>query len=202
MSETERAVARANMLLERYGIVSREAALAEVDPRRVRTAVQGAERDGGRRPRAARLLRRGACRGPSSDTSARSTGYVRRGAARRCGGNRRPGDELRLVAAMDPANPFGALLTVAGRRGGGRAPAPPRARRVGGAHRRKLPKLYVGPQGPASHHLPRRPTTRTPEALERAIRTLHKSAARRAARADGGGEDRRHTRSTSRPTTH
>ena len=100
-------------LLERHGVVTREAVLAEGAPggfAGVYRVLQGA---GGGGPGAARLVRRRARRRAVRRSRARSTGCARIESHRR--------DEPRAVlvlAATDPAQPYGAALAVAGERAG------------------------------------------------------------------------------------
>ena len=115
---TVRAYATAEILLERYGVVTRGSAMSESVAGRLRRRLPRARRVGGVRPGAPRLLRRGAGRGPVRDAPAPWTGCGRRPAARAA---RRSDDAPRAVvlAACDPANPFGAALPWPD----GRAPA-------------------------------------------------------------------------------
>ena len=140
LGETERALARAEMLLERYGIVSREAAQSEELARRVRPVVQGPAGDGGGRPGAPRLLRRRTRRRP-----VRPTGRHRLAAGVPPAGGVWDG-EVQILAALDPANPFGALLPWPAA-GGGEGSRP---RRVAGAWVVLVagrPVLYLAPGG-------------------------------------------------------
>jgi ATP-dependent Lhr-like helicase len=144
VGETERAVARVEMLLERYGVVSREAARAEDLP-------------GGFGP-LYRVLREmeeaGRVRRGYFVEGLAAAQFARPGAVDRLRGLRPDPDaveppddgEVVALAAMDPANPFGALLPW---------PDPPagveaRARRVPGAFVflvRGEPVLYAASGG-------------------------------------------------------
>lgn len=107
VSDTERAVARAEMLLERYGIVSREAAQAENLPGgfgavyRVLKAMEEAGR-----------IRRGYFVEGLSGAQFAWAGAVDRLRGIRLEDDPQAGGEaeVRWLPAMDPANPFGALL--------------------------------------------------------------------------------------------
>jgi len=114
---TVRAHARAEMLLERYGVVAREAAAAEELPGGFAAvyAVLKAMEEAGR-------VRRGYFVEGLGGAQFALPGAVERLRARR-------DDEraVRVLAAVDPANPFGALLPWAETPGGGRP------RRVAGA---------------------------------------------------------------------
>ncbi|HSP00382.1 MAG TPA: DEAD/DEAH box helicase, partial [Thioalkalivibrio sp.] len=107
ITDTERAVARAEMLLERYGIVSREAALAENLPGgfgavyRVLKVMEEAGR-----------IRRGYFVEGLSGAQFAWAGSVDRIRGIRLEDDPAAGDEaeVRWLPAMDPANPFGALL--------------------------------------------------------------------------------------------
>jgi len=145
VAPTERAVARAEMLLERYGIVSREAAIAETLPGgfaplyRVLTAMEEAGR-----------IRRGYFVEGLSGAQFARPGAVDRLRAARPPLDADPADlresDVRSVPAIDPANPFGALLPWPAT-GAGEAT---RARRVAGAWVilvQGRPLLYLGPGG-------------------------------------------------------
>ncbi|MES1204664.1 MAG: hypothetical protein ABUS79_01885, partial [Pseudomonadota bacterium] len=101
-SDTERAHARALMLLERYGVVSREAVAAEgmrggfseLSP------VLRAMEDAGR-------IRRGFFVDGLTGAQYAQAGAVDRLRAAR---DPQPGDDVLTLAAVDPANPYGALL--------------------------------------------------------------------------------------------
>ncbi|WP_422126618.1 DEAD/DEAH box helicase [Thioalkalivibrio sulfidiphilus] len=141
VSDTEQAVARAEMLLERYGIVSREAALAENLPGGF-GAVYGVLRameESGR-------IRRGYFVEGLSGAQFAWAGSVDRIRGIRLEDDPQAGGEpvAQCLAAMDPANPFGTLLPW---------PEPSgdtRPRRVPGAWvilADGLPVLYLGPGG-------------------------------------------------------
>ena len=116
--------ALAETLLERHGVLTRGAVRAERHAGRFRRRVPGAAGHGGDRPVPAGLLRGGPGRGP-----VRPAGR-RRPAAR----DRTPEAGRALVlAATDPANPYGAALPWPPARGGGPAQAGPEGRRPGGA---------------------------------------------------------------------
>ena len=96
-------------LLERYGVVTREAVLAEGVRRRVRRRVRRAEGAGGARPGAARLLRGGSgCGAVRPARCGRPAALGSRG--RRC--RAAPGDVPApvVLAATDPAQPYGAAI--------------------------------------------------------------------------------------------
>lgn len=127
-SETERAVARATMLLERYGIVSREAAQAEELPGGFATLYRTlkAMEEAGR-------VRRGYFVEGLSGAQ-----FALAGAVDRLRGVRHeesPGtyreEDVLVLAAVDPANPYGALL-----------PWPPAARADAGGPRR-VPDAWI-----------------------------------------------------------
>lgn len=104
-NETARAAARAAMLLERYGVVSREAAQAEDLPGgfaplyRVLKAME----EGGR-------VRRGHFVEGLSGAQFATPGAVDRLRSLRPGEGGEGGRDVRVLAAVDPANPWGALL--------------------------------------------------------------------------------------------
>ena len=145
VSDTERALARASMLLERYGVVSREVALAENLPGgfgpvyKVLTAMEDAGR-----------VRRGYFVDGLSGAQ-----FARPGAddrLRELRGDADPGipptpDDIASIPVVDPANPWGSLLPWPAR---GDDPAQGRPRRVAGAwlllHAGR-PVLYLGPGG-------------------------------------------------------
>ena len=105
-TSTRRAVAAAEALLDRYGLVTRGRSRARAGHRRVRRRLPGAQGGRGVRPGPARLLRRGARRG--------AVRAARRGRPAACAGAaaddaREPAPAL-VLAATDPANPYGAAL--------------------------------------------------------------------------------------------
>lgn len=140
-SDTERSLARAEMLLERYGIVSRESATAEGLPGgfgpiyRVLRAME----DSGR-------VRRGwYVEGLSGAQFARpgNVDRLRSLAADPEDATVHRSGDVQILAAMDPANPFGTLLPWPETPG-------PRPRRVSGAWVLLLagtPVLYAGSDG-------------------------------------------------------
>jgi ATP-dependent Lhr-like helicase len=142
VAETERLVARANMLLERYGVVSREAVQAEglaggFQPLyRVLKELEGAGR-----------LRRGHFVDGLSGAQFALPAAVERLRAARIDEIPVEGwseNEVRVLAAADPANPYGSLLPWPATRGG---PVP---RRVAGAWVVLVagrPLVYLGPSG-------------------------------------------------------
>jgi ATP-dependent helicase Lhr and Lhr-like helicase len=163
VTDTEQAVARAEMLLERYGIVSREAALSEGMPGGF-GAVYGVLRA---MEEAGRIRRGYFVEGLSGAQ------FARAGAVDRIRGIRLEDDpdaggepEVQFLAAMDPANPFGTLLPW---------PEPAgdtRPRRVPGAWiivADGLPVLYLGPGG---KHLVT--LDQEPHRLLAACRALHR----------------------------
>jgi len=131
---TERAYARAQVLLERYGVVSREAALADDLPggfKSVYGVLKAMEETG-------RVRRGYFVEGLSA------TQFAYPGAVERLRGSRseNAADEVRSLAAVDPANPWGSLLPWPDRSSGNAQ----RARRVPGAWiilRGGSPALYV-----------------------------------------------------------
>jgi ATP-dependent Lhr-like helicase len=102
VTPTERAYARAQMLLERYGIVSREAAVADDLPGGFKSiyGVLKAMEEAGR-------LRRGYFVEGLSATQFAYPGAVERLRASR---SEKEEDEIRSLPAGDPANPWGSLL--------------------------------------------------------------------------------------------
>ena len=170
VAATERVVARAEMLLERYGIVSREAALAEALPGgfaplyRVLTAMEEAGR-----------VRRGYFVEGLSGAQFARPGAVDRLRAARAPIDADPSDlresDVRSLPTIDPANPFGALLPWPAT-GGGEAT---RARRVAGAWVilvQGRPVLYLGPGG--RQLLTFTEAVRDEHELELALRALHR----------------------------
>ena len=124
-TDTERAHALALGLLERWGLVSREAASTESVPGGFSSiyGVLQAMEDGGK-------VRRGwFCDGLTGAQ------FAFPGAVDRLRKVRRPGDEhhVRLLAAVDPANPWGALLPWPPTRGDARTSTRSGPRRVAGA---------------------------------------------------------------------
>jgi ATP-dependent Lhr-like helicase len=142
-SDTERLHARAGVLLERYGVVSREAVAAEgwaggfasLGP--VLRALEEAGR-----------IRRGAFVDGLTGATFAHAGAVDRLRAARDGASARAGDEGAVaLAALDPANPYGALVPWPDTNGDGGAETP---RRVAGARVvlvRGVPALYLEPGG-------------------------------------------------------
>ena len=124
-SDTERAHALALGLLERWGLVSREAASAESVPGGFSSlyGVYSAMEDGGK-------VRRGwFCEGLTGAQ------FAFPGAVDRLRKVRRPGEEahVRLLAASDPANPWGSILPWPTTNGDPRHAARSGPRRVAGA---------------------------------------------------------------------
>ena len=131
---TERAYSRAQMLLERYGVVSREAAMADDLPGGFKSiyGVLKAMEEAGR-------LRRGYFVEGLSATQFAYPGAVERLRASRTD---KEEDEIRALPAVDPANPWGSLLPWPETSSGNGQ----RARRVPGAWivlRGGSPALYV-----------------------------------------------------------
>ncbi len=107
LDPTRRATALADALLERHGVVTRGAVMAEGVDRRVRGGLPGARRAGGARRGPARLLRRGPRRGAVRGARrGRPAARPRRATG---GPGARHGPRL-VLAATDPANPYGAAL--------------------------------------------------------------------------------------------
>lgn len=135
-SETERAVARASMLLERYGIVSREAARAE-------------ELRGGFAPvyQAFRAMEEaGRVRRGYFVEGFGGAQFARPGAVDRLRGAPAAEGPAFVLSAVDPANPYGALLPWPETSG----PEGSRPRRVPSArvvHTGGAPALYLAPGG-------------------------------------------------------
>ncbi|MCA9672528.1 MAG: DEAD/DEAH box helicase, partial [Myxococcales bacterium] len=124
-SDTERAHARALMLLERYGIASREAAIAEALPggfAAIYPVLRAMEEAG--------KARRGYFAAGLSGAQ-----FAFPGAVDRLRAARTPPDERQtlVLAATDPANPFGALLPWPARESEGPQQGAAPARRVPGA---------------------------------------------------------------------
>jgi len=139
---TQQALARANMLLRRYGIVSREAALAERIPGGfgpIYKALSAMEEAG--------RVRRGYFVEELSAAQFAHVGSVDRlRAASTDNDAQLCDDDLSIIAAADPANPYGTLLPWPRSARDEQA----RARRVAGAWLiliRGQPLLYVGPNG-------------------------------------------------------
>ena len=142
LSETERVLARTHMLLERYGIVSREAALAEAVPGgfaaiyRVLKAMEEAGR-----------VRRGYFIEGLSGSQFGHSGAVdrlRSVAVEEGTGGDEGAQTLLVLAAVDPANPYGALLPWPATNGGEAL----RPRRAPGAWVLLVagrPRVYVAP---------------------------------------------------------
>ena len=142
-SATERALARAEMLLERYGIVSREAAAAEdlVGGFAAIYGVLKAMEEAGR-------LRRGYFVEGLSGAQFGHAGAVDRLRAGRAGdrGATYLDRDARILAAVDPAQPYGSLIAWPERSEGDEL----RPRRVPGAWVILVdgwPRLYLGPGG-------------------------------------------------------
>ena len=91
-------------MLDRYGVLTRGDVVAERLTGRLLGGVSGAQGRRGTGPGPARLLRRRARARPSSPCPARSSGCARSAATRP---NRLP---ALVLAAADPANPYGAAL--------------------------------------------------------------------------------------------
>jgi ATP-dependent Lhr-like helicase len=142
--ETERAVARAETLLERYGVVAREAVAAEAVEggfRPIYTVMKAMEEAG--------RVRRGYFVEGLSGSQFATTGALDRLRSSRPdpdAGPRAGAGEVCVLAALDPANPYGALLPWPGAGGDGEA----KPRRVAGARvvlvRGEL-ALYLSPGG-------------------------------------------------------
>ncbi len=142
-SLTERSVARAEMLLERYGVVSREAALAESLPGGfgpLYQVLREMEQNG--------RVRRGYFVEGLSGAQFARPGVVERLRGARPGEPPMEGDAtapVRLLAALDPATPYGTLLPWPPTSAEGLQP-----RRISGAWVALVdgaPALYVGPDG-------------------------------------------------------
>ena len=119
-SDERRSVARAELLLDRYGVVSREAALAEDVPGGfgpLRQVLQAME-DAGR-------VRRGWFVEGLSGVQ-----FARPGAVDRLREEPGRAPEVRALAAVDPANPYGGLLSWPGSAGDERPRRVPRARAI------------------------------------------------------------------------
>ncbi len=119
---TEVALARATTLVERYGVLTREAVLAEGLPGGFTSLypVLRAMEESGR-------IRRG-----YFVEGLGGSQFAMPGAIERLRGHREPLDEVTALAATDPANPYGAGLPwPAARPGDGGAPAPHLARVAG-----------------------------------------------------------------------
>jgi ATP-dependent Lhr-like helicase len=167
LSDTERAVAIAEMLLERYGIVSREGAAAEDLPGGF-GAVYGvlkAMEEAGR-------LRRGYfVEGLSGAQFAHAGAVDRLRAGRQETSGEGFGEEdLRILAALDPAQPYGSLIPWPSQ---GEAGKP---RRVSGAWVIMVagwPRLFVGPGGRQLISMPN-PAWDDRDALALALNALSK----------------------------
>jgi ATP-dependent Lhr-like helicase len=173
VTDTERSVALANMLLERYGIVSREAAHVEELPggfTAVYRTLRTMEETG--------RVRRGYFVEGLSGAQFSPAGAADRLRAAR---NEEERDEpctegdVRVLAALDPANAYGALLPWPAT-GAADEESEHRPRRIPGAAVvlvRGRPALYLGPRG---RNLVTFPDTarRAPGALDVAIDALHR----------------------------
>jgi len=168
VSDTERAVALADLLLDRYGIVSREAALAEELPGGFGAVypVLRAQEETGR-------ARRGYYVEGLSGAQFASPGAVDRLRGLRLDEARDEpcnDDDVHTLAAVDPANPYGTLLPWPG---SGSA-ADDRPKRVAGAAVvlvRGRPAIWLGPRGRRLITFPE--TLRDePGALDVAVRAL------------------------------
>jgi ATP-dependent Lhr-like helicase len=148
-SDTERLLARARMLLERYGVVSREAVQAEGIPGgfgplyRVFKQME----EGGQ-------VRRGYFVEGLSGVQFALNGAVDRLRSARIEETPIEGfgeDAVRILAAIDPANPYGALLPWPNTGGG------PPPKRINGAYLILVagkPVLYLGSAGRQLTHFP------------------------------------------------
>ena len=135
----ERRRALAELLLERYGIVTREQVLAEGDQGRLRDALRQRSPTSRRSASAAAATSSRAWAARSSRCPAPSSGCARARAARAAGETERP--RALVLAAADPAQPYGAALPWPRREGQQRRPA-----RVAGAYVvlvDEQPALYV-----------------------------------------------------------
>ena len=160
---TRRAAALADALLERHGVVTRGAVAGRGRDRRVRRGLPGAGGAGGARRGPARLLRRRAGRGPVR-RARRGRPAARAGRADRAG--ERGGGRPLVLAATDPANPYGAALpwpervvdTGDGEAAGDRPPGRPQGRRAGRPGRRRAGALRRArrPHPAVLHRRPRR----------------------------------------------
>ena len=137
LTATERLHAQALALLERYGVLTREAVASEGRRWRLRRGLPGPPRARGRRADPARLLRRRPGRRPvraggrARSTAGRPrTGRPSGGGVRPSAGRGRPGEPVRCGPALAPpwrgrpapAPAGGRSLCRAGRRGGGAVP--------------------------------------------------------------------------------
>lgn len=144
LSDSERAIARAHMLLERYGIVSREVSIAEAISggfAAIYRVLKMMEEVG--------KVRRGYFVAGLSGSQFGHTGAIdrlRSVSVKEGHGDTEHEPELRALAAVDPANPYGALLPwPATNSGDALRPRPiPGAwvRLVGGR-----PAVYLAPNG-------------------------------------------------------
>ena len=182
---TERLHAQSLALLERHGVVTREAVATEGDRGRVRRRLPGPAGDGGGRPDPARLLRRRPRGRPvrAGRRARPAAGRARAGrsAGERRGppaGRRRPGQPVRRRAAVaaprrDDRRPLqraaGAyVVLVDGDRGAlprarrGDAPDAARRRRPGrGGHRGPRPRARSSPTAASASSSSARSTART-----------------------------------------
>jgi ATP-dependent Lhr-like helicase len=167
VTDTERTLARATMLLDRYGVVSRETALAESLPGGfgpVYRALRAMEEAG-------RVRRGYFVEGLSGAQFAQDGVIDRLRAARPEDAEGEPpgeGDTL-LLPAVDPSNPYGAILPWPQT-----ADPEARPRRVPGAWLvlvRGRPALYLAPGG---RHLFTFPSPEGTDALGAAFQALHR----------------------------
>ena len=173
---TRRTTARAEALLERHGVLTRGAVMAEQVVGRLLGGLPGAAGVRGERPGPARLLRRDARRRPVRHARARSTGCAASPSP-----DRVPGGAV-VLAATDPANVYGAALPWPERPAAG----DPDAVDVGeGTGRRRK---AVGPPGRPQGRRAGGAGRRRAGALRRARRQDPAVVDRGRARAQGGGD--------------
>ena len=156
---TLRAHYQAELLLDRHGVLTRGAVAAENVPGGFAHAVQGADRVRGRRAVPARLLRRIAWRGAVRDVASTVDRLRTYADGIDSVDPERPEYHAVVLAASDPANPYGAALPWPVRDADG-APAGPQSRGAGGARRRRA-GLVRRTRRPVTAEFHRRPTGRT-----------------------------------------
>ena len=169
---TERLHAQSLALLERHGVVTREAVATEGDRGRVRGRLPGPAGDGGGRPDPARLLRRRAGGRPVRARRARSTGCARRASRP----SRPASGAVQLLAAADPGEPVRRGPRLAAPRRDRPAAAPARGRRVRRPGRRRR-RLYLDRGGSTLQTLP---AADDPAVAVAALRALRDARRRRA----------------------
>ena len=152
-------------LLERHGVLTREAVAGEGVEGGFSRGLPDPPRARGGGPDPARLLRRRARGGPVRARRARSTGCGRCATARRARRRARP--VVHLLAAADPANPYGAALPWPRR---GEADRRPLQRAAGRVRRPRRRRRGRSTSTGAARSLQTLPAADDPDARDRARR--------------------------------